>query len=206
MKKFIGYATATAVSGLVGLSAGSASAVTMITVTGTNVMLTCENGADPVCEGFTDGGSPGFPDSAGTLSDDAADLYGVLPANETTVANALDILIDGDGGDDDFVGTDGERTEFEGDVQTMMVRSDAEFIAFKIGAGTFFVRLNDPAKLTFQAKGSQGGGLSNITSFGGATSVIPLPGSLSLFIGALGGLGFLSWRRRKAEPVQHRRT
>ncbi len=192
------------IAGIFGLTVGitqTASAVTtQITVTDTAITVDCVDSTDPVCQGFTGGGSPAFPTGAGTLSSTNADLYDVHP---TTVAQALDILIDGDGTNDDFVESDG--TKFEtGGVDFLSFFTDAAYVAFKIGGGTldgdyFFLSLLSPGdvEIIFDKNNQSSGGLSNFVTFGGTTTVIPLPATLPLFLTGLLGMGFLARRRRQ---------
>jgi len=172
----------------------AADAVTTVSITGSTITVECDGSVDPACAGFTGGGAPGFPTSAGTLGN-TADLYDINPSNAATEAQALDILIDGLD-DDDFV--TGTQTN-AGGVDTLSFFSDAAYIAFKIGGGTlagdyFFLALTTAGlvEITYYKNGQTSGGFSHYTEFG--VIQIPLPAALPMFLLALGGLLFTGRR------------
>jgi hypothetical protein len=177
----------------------SADAVTTVSINGSTITVECEGSTDPACAGFTGGGAPGFPTSAGTLGD-TADLYDINPSDPATEAQALDILIDGLD-DDDFV--TGTQTD-AGGVDTLTFFSDAAYIVFKLGGGQldgdyFFLALTTAGmvEITYYKNGQRSGGFSHYTEFGSTTQV-PLPAALPMFLLALGGLLFTGRRGRAA--------
>jgi hypothetical protein len=186
----------------------SASLVTTITVTDTAITVECTDNvapmSDPVCQGITGGsltvsGSPSeiTGGTSGSLSSTNADLYDLPNSNESTEAQALDILLDGLD-DNDWVGSDGAKTD-AGGIDTLSFTSTAGYIAFAIGGGQldgkhFFLGLGSPGlvNLVYNKNGQTGGGFSHYTEFG--VSPVPVPAAIWLFGTAL--IGFIGISRR----------
>ena len=175
-------------------------ASTLITITDTTITVSCTQvtpTSDPVCGGIVDGaltvsGNEVTGGDAGVIVYDFADLYDIGNNSVENEAQALDILIDGLD-DDDFIGADGTQTDAFG-VDSLSFNSTAAYIAFKIGAGHFFLSLVAPGDVTiaFDKNGQQKGGFSHYTEFG--VSAIPVPAAAWLFGTAL--IGFIGFSRR----------
>ena len=177
----------------------SASAVTTITVDSTTITVECEEAgaSTPHCQGFTAGsvittGNDVTGGTQGTLSSTLADLYDIGSNNEANEAKALDYLIDGSF-DNDPMAADGVKNELV-DENNFSFDSTAEYIAFKVGAGHFFIALASPGtvNITFAKNNSSGGGLSHYTEFN--VSPVPVPAAFWLFGTAL--IGFIGFSRR----------
>lgn len=164
-----------------------------LTIGGGIASVTCS----PSCAGIIGGSVNSSPSQGvtggtpGSLSGSAADLYDFSPSDPINVAKALNAL----------AGTSfatGVRTNTNG-VDTLTFNTVAQWVALKLGEGTFFLKNTaGPVTLTItylKATGPDGagGGLSNITEFGG--NEIPVPGAIWLMGAGLAGLGFA--RRKK---------
>jgi hypothetical protein len=129
--------------------------------------------------------------SKGDLGLDA-DIYDIGSNNPTNEALALDYLIDGILNNDP-VAADGVKNEDVTD-DDFSFYSSAEYIAFKVGAGHFFIALTSPGiiNVVFDKNGETGAGLSHYTEFN--ISPIPVPAAMWLFGTAL--IGFIGISRR----------
>jgi len=189
-----------------GIALPASAITTTITVTDTLIKVSCVDDTapitDPVCQGMTGGsiiltGNDVTGGTAGLLSGTNADLYEIGDSSEANEAQALDILIDGID-NDDFVGTDGIKTE-AGGVDTLTFDSVASWVVFAIGGGQldgkhFFLNLGSPGEVnvTYNKNGQTGGGFSHYTEFG--VSPVPVPAAVWLFGTAL--IGFIGMSRR----------
>ncbi|MEZ5897723.1 MAG: VPLPA-CTERM sorting domain-containing protein [Parvularculaceae bacterium] len=133
--------------------------------------------------------------TAGTLSGAAADLYNFKPSNPTAEATALNILT---GGATSF--STGVQTD-AGGVDQLTFSTTAQWIALKLGAGTFFLKnTGGPVTLLIDyvkasGKAGAGGGFSHYTEFG---NVVPVPAAIWLMGAGIAGLGFAGRRRKTA--------
>jgi hypothetical protein len=165
-----------------------------LTIGGGIATVTCT----PSCAGIIGGtviSSPSLGVTGGTpgsLSGSAADLYSFIPSSPAANADALNVL----------AGTSfltGIQTD-TGGVSSIAFSTVAQWIAVKLGAGTFFLKnTSGPVTLLItylQATGrpGAGGGISNYTEFG----QIPVPGAIWLMGAGLAGIGFAASRKKKA--------
>lgn len=181
--KLIGSAIAAA------LAMGAAASANTITIGGT-ATITCT----PSCQAIVGGSvndvmGPGFGTPSGTpgsLSSTTGDLYQFSPSNPVETAGALNIL----------AGTNfatGAQTD-AGGVNNLSFTTLAQWVAFKLGAGSFFIfnSAGTPLQISYAKNGLRGGGLSNYTEFG----QIPLPAAVWLMGAGLAGLAFAQRRRK----------
>lgn len=171
----------------------------IITITGTTATIDCSAGA--TCQGYTGGGpilagpgpSTGQPTTLGSLSATMADIYGII-GSEQAETNALNTLAG-----TDFLSTNAVQTD-TGGVDSILFSTDALYFSIKTGLGTSFFR-NDAGLNTldvlYDKNGTQGGGISHYTLFGG-TATVPEPTPLALFGLAMLGLVLVSARRGQA--------
>lgn len=189
-----------ALVGLAGLAAlamqpASAATTTVGLVEGDGPVLaevTCSDTVSPVCAGFY-AEIDDFSTEFATLFEQEGN------ANPGTVAGLLNDLAG-----TTFTGEDAIRVEAGGQESATFTTS-AEFFVLKLGNNfAFFQNFDDLITVNFEvlARGA-GLGFSNATFFGGDGTVapIPLPAALPLFLTALGGLGFLGYRRRKTTTI-----
>ncbi len=188
------------------LIGGAASAATVtISVIGSSIEVDCDGSSAQPCYGLV-GGDWDAAGSAATLSATEASLYDVSPNNPGVEAQALDYLIDGVD-NDDFVASDADKTD-AGGVDSLSFFSAAEYIAFKVGAGHFFLKLTDvgTVEISFDKNGASAGGLSHYTEFGNICqddngceppNEVPLPAAGWLMLAGIGGIAAVR-RRRKA--------
>jgi len=129
--------------------------------------------------------------TAGSLSGSMADLYNYSPSDPVNEAKALNIL----------AGTNfatGIQTD-AGGVDTLSFSTVSQWVALKLGAGTFFLQNNGgPVTLLItylkaSGKTGAGGGFSHYTEFG---NEIPIPGAIWLMGAGLAGLGFSARKKR----------
>lgn len=175
----------------------SSAFASVLTIGGGIATVTCS----PSCDGITGGSVLSSPSqgvyggSAGVLSGTLADLYNFSPSNPSDEAAALNILT---GGATSF--TTGIQTD-TGGVGQLSFSTTAQWIALKLGAGTFFLKnTGGPVSLLIsyvQAAGQTGagGGFSHYTEFG---NVVPVPAAIWLMGAGIAGLGFAGRRRKTA--------
>lgn len=166
--------------------------------------VTCSDTISPVCGGFY-AETNDFSSEFATLFDQEGN------ANPSTVAGLLNNLAG-----TTFTGEDATRTEAGGQ-ESATFTTAAEFFVLKLGNNfAFFQNFDDLITVDYDVIAQGAGlGLSNVTFFGGAPgqgpgqgpgegpgiTPIPVPAALPLFLGALGGLGFLGYRRRRTATV-----
>ena len=189
MSKIIGYTTAAALAGIVGLSAGSASAL-VETCTGNNSTEYELSPASAVVCNPGPGNQANPPFGDGEIDLEFAGM------TEMTYTLAYKI-------DDDGVGSEGDGAITFLDAPTIDDTS-GDWKLSGLGEQTVIILKGGNNFAAFLVEGFSGDWemsrqLSNASIwYKGDITPIPLPASLPLFLGALGGFGFLGWKRRKA--------
>ncbi len=157
-----------------------------------------------LCEGFTEGGTPLYPDSMGVLDPTFANFYdltngggGQSVENETQALNILITGVTTDPATTPFAASDGTKS----DMDFTGFPTDAEYLAMKLGVGTYFFHISSLGAVInvsydyFGGPDIPGAGGSHFTEWG--MSVIPLPAALPMFLASLGGLFWVGRRRRR---------
>ncbi len=184
---FLKSITAAAALSIVALS--SSATANVITIGG-SATITCTPSCSTIVGGsIVDVVGPGLSGTPGSLSASLGDLYSFSPSNPTEESLALNVL----------AGTSfGAGTQTDtGGLGSVSFSTTAQWIALKLGVGTFFVFNPGPSlQISYLKNNLRGGGLSHYTEFG-ETPPIPVPGALWLMGSALAGLGFAK-RRKKA--------
>lgn len=195
--------------------AGSASAATVIYVSGTSISVDCTGPlASSECYGFVGGSltfkatNPGKNDinggTAGSLSSTSANLYALKNSNAAQEGAAIDVLLDGTL-DGDITGGVQQDT---GGVDYLEFTSSAKYLAVKTGNPLksdqkhFFLELRGPGPITliYDKDGQKGGGFSHYTEFGSIPGLppVPLPAAGWMLIAGLGGLAAIRRRKKHA--------
>ena len=186
--------------GLVGtflLALGLSAQANIITIDETlnRATVDCTAGViDPACLGVI-----GAPPSSGELSDEFARIYDFTPVDEVTMTDYLNTLMG-----INLSANDATRIETGGKDSVAFVTTAAWF-AIKTGLGVSFFK-NEAGALDLTvlyqkstAPGPNppgaGMGISNVTFWGGETTLVPEPGTMALFGLSLLGLALMLRRR-----------
>ena len=198
MKDSITYALGVAVAAAcLGLAAGSASAATMSCTAqnngGQNIEYSLANATDKLCVSSAndtntiDSSFVMFGEDNWILADKNGDESG---GNQNIVFTGLSTA-------NGTWAISANAFEIASQI-VVTLKQSSSFAAFLIAAG------ETSGTWSTSGPGGSSMGLSHGSVYylpGDTTTVIPLPAALPLFLGALGGLGFLGWRRRATTAV-----